>query len=110
MWLLDQLHPGSAAYNVATAVRMRGRLDTGALERAWATVVERHDVLRSSFVTSSGRPRRVIHGDVGARLQRVALRASAAAREKRIAEHVGALAREPFQLDSPPLVRAQLMT
>ena len=33
LWFLDQLEPGSADYNMPEAVRLRGRLDVGALER-----------------------------------------------------------------------------
>src|SRR5262249_9816308 len=34
LWFLDQLHPGSAVYNIPAAVRLSGRLDVEALERS----------------------------------------------------------------------------
>src|SRR6185295_7016936 len=49
LWFLDQLTPGSPAYNVPAAFDVRGSLDVPALERAFAEVVRRHEVLRTSF-------------------------------------------------------------
>src|SRR5262249_11252245 len=45
LWLLQQLEPSSTAYNVATALRIRGELDVGALERAFEQVIGRHEAL-----------------------------------------------------------------
>ena len=39
LWFLDQLEPAAAAYNIAAAVRLRGRARPAALERALAEVV-----------------------------------------------------------------------
>ena len=35
LWFLDQLHGPSAVYNMAVALRLRGRLDADALARRW---------------------------------------------------------------------------
>ncbi|MBW0451317.1 hypothetical protein JRV94_32090, partial [Paraburkholderia phenoliruptrix] len=34
LWFLEQLNPGGAAYNMSTALRLQGRLDEAALQRA----------------------------------------------------------------------------
>ena len=44
LWLLDRLQPGSAAYNMPFSYRIEGPLDRGALERAFADLVDRHEV------------------------------------------------------------------
>ncbi|MFF1907718.1 condensation domain-containing protein, partial [Kitasatospora sp. NPDC058218] len=49
LWLVDQLSPGSAAYNVPFAVRVRGGLDVGVLGGALSVLVGRHEVLRTVF-------------------------------------------------------------
>lgn len=49
MWLVDRLYASSSAYNISNAVRLRGELDVGALERALNEVVSRHDTLRTVF-------------------------------------------------------------
>jgi acyl carrier protein len=110
LWFLDRIEPGSAQYNVPTAVRLRGKLDRAALEAALGEVVRRHEVLRTTFGAVEGRPVQVIAAE-----SRVSLPLSdlthlppgerdAAARE--IAEAEG---RRPFDLERGPLLRARLV-
>ena len=56
LWFLDQLTPGSPAYNVPAALVLRGRLDVPALEWAFAEVVRRHETLRTTFPDRRGTP------------------------------------------------------
>jgi amino acid adenylation domain-containing protein len=49
LWLLHQLEPGLTAYHIPAGLRLRGRLDQGALERALGEIVRRHEALRTSF-------------------------------------------------------------
>ncbi len=60
LWFLNQWKPGSAWYNVPTALRLSGPLKVSALERNLATVVQRHEVLRTTFEEHAGRPVQVI--------------------------------------------------
>ncbi|BCN49113.1 hypothetical protein RE9416_24140 [Prescottella equi] len=56
MWFVNQLAPGSAAYNIPIAVRLSGPLDVAALRGALADVVERHQTLRTVFPNTSDGP------------------------------------------------------
>ncbi len=56
LWFIDQLEPGSSAYNVPTAVRLRGLLDVAALRRCLNEIVRRHEVLRTSFPLRDSQP------------------------------------------------------
>ena len=49
MWFLWQLDPQSGAYNLPGAVRLTGRLNLPALEQAFASLVARHETLRTVF-------------------------------------------------------------
>src|ERR1700752_3454875 len=49
LWLLDQLFPGSSAYNLPVALQLRGRLDVTALRESLNEVVRRHEILRTTF-------------------------------------------------------------
>ena len=60
LWFLDQLGPGSVAYNIPAAVRLKGRLDVEALQRTLDEVVRRHEVLRTTFVAVNGEAVQVI--------------------------------------------------
>src|SRR5689334_16090996 len=53
LWFLNQLEPESAAYNEATAFRLQGDLDVDALSQALNTIVERHEVLRTTIELDS---------------------------------------------------------
>ena len=54
LWFFDQLEPNSALYNISGAVRLRGLLDREILERSLNQVLQRHEVLRASFVIEAG--------------------------------------------------------
>ncbi|HEX6502559.1 MAG TPA: condensation domain-containing protein [Terriglobales bacterium] len=56
LWLVDQLSPGSSAYNVPYPVRIRGTLNGRALSGAINAVLGRHEVLRTMFVDLKGQP------------------------------------------------------
>ena len=54
--ILDQLYRGSPLYNVATGVRLKGRLDVLGLERSINEIVRRHEALRTTFTVAQGQP------------------------------------------------------
>jgi alpha-ketoglutarate-dependent taurine dioxygenase len=60
LWVLDRLSPGDCTYNVASALRLTGRLDVGALTRSLNEVVRRHDSLRTTFGSVDGRGIQVV--------------------------------------------------
>jgi len=60
LWFVDQLEPGSAAYVMPVAVRLRGSLDVAALRRCLTEIVRRHEVLRTNLVPEDGRPYQVV--------------------------------------------------
>ena len=49
LWLLHRLEGPDSRYNNGMALRLRGRLDHAALERALGLVVDRHEPLRTVF-------------------------------------------------------------
>jgi amino acid adenylation domain-containing protein len=64
-WLLDQLEPGSAAYNISKAIRLLGPLNPSALGRVFQEVVRRHESLRTTFRAVLGVPEQVISPAAG---------------------------------------------
>lgn len=56
IWFAEQLSPGTCAYLVPVAIRLRGALDRAALERALSEIVARHDALRTTFPLLEDRP------------------------------------------------------
>jgi acyl carrier protein len=60
LWFLDQFEGPSAVYNMATALRLRGRLEAEVLGAALADVVGRHESLRTLFVAPDGIPQQLV--------------------------------------------------
>ncbi|HEY4565296.1 MAG TPA: amino acid adenylation domain-containing protein, partial [Thermoanaerobaculia bacterium] len=108
LWFLDQLQPGSPVYNMPAAVRLRGRLDAGALRRALQVVIDRHESLRTTFAVRGGRAVQVIAPRLALRMPVVDLTALPDSEPR-----VEALAAEeracPFDLRAGPLFRATLL-
>jgi amino acid adenylation domain-containing protein len=117
LWFLDQLDPGSAAYNMPAAVRLSGLLDEAALARALAAVVRRHEVLRTGFVNEDGRPVQRVGPPLPLPLPVIDLRrlhgrpeeAAPRTREEAAASLAAAEIRRPFDLAAGPPVRALLL-
>lgn len=102
LWFTHQLDASGCAQNVPVSVRVRGELDVPALVRAWATVVERHEVLRTIVVDDHGTPRsgRLDVSEVAA--VRVVDRRG---RPNEAEAELRAEARHRFDLAGEPLVR-----
>ncbi|HSS50710.1 MAG TPA: amino acid adenylation domain-containing protein, partial [Thermoanaerobaculia bacterium] len=104
LWILDRFEPGNAAFNIATAVVMRGRLDLPVLARSLDEVVRRHEALRTTFGMVEGGPYQEIAGAVALPLPEIdlaALPGDRRARELRRLEN--AQAARPFDLEHGPL-------
>jgi hypothetical protein len=56
LWVLEQLHPGSAAQNVARGLRWAERIDREDLETTLNEVVQQHEILRTEFRVVDGGP------------------------------------------------------
>ncbi|HYP25737.1 MAG TPA: amino acid adenylation domain-containing protein, partial [Blastocatellia bacterium] len=110
IWFLDQLGQGNASYNIPTAVRIAGRLDVPALERALNEVAKRHEVLRTTFPVADGLPRQVISPFRPVALPLIDLTGLPAAERRK---HAARIANEeaglPFDLAAGPLMRAALV-
>jgi amino acid adenylation domain-containing protein len=106
LWFLDQLDPGSAAYNIAWTLRLSGALDRSALRAALDFLVARHEPLRSRFPAIAGRPQQCIDAPAPLHLTELDLRAAdEAALQAEFTRH----ARAPFMLATGPLLRAVLV-
>ncbi|PTL74929.1 non-ribosomal peptide synthetase, partial [Vitiosangium sp. GDMCC 1.1324] len=110
LWFLDQLEPGSAVYNVPTALRLSGRLDAGALRNAFGELVRRHEALRTTFAARDGQPIQIIAPELSIPLEVLDLQSlPAAEREDRARELIRQEALRPFDLANGPLLRTSLL-
>ncbi|MET0399016.1 MAG: amino acid adenylation domain-containing protein, partial [Longimicrobiaceae bacterium] len=106
LWLVDQMEPGSAVYNIPMAWRLGGALDGAALERALGEIVRRHEALRTVFAEVDGLPVQVI-APCGAFAMPVETPSDPG--EAALGQRVREEAARPFDLAAGPLFRAALL-
>ncbi|MCP4661953.1 MAG: amino acid adenylation domain-containing protein [bacterium] len=109
LWFLHRWEPASAFYNEPKALRLTGRLDAAALEKALGEIVRRHEALRTSFPDVDGRPVQAIAQEPScdiARVELVHLRESD--REAEARSRASEDARRRFDLARGPLLRTRL--
>ncbi|MCP4303679.1 MAG: amino acid adenylation domain-containing protein [bacterium] len=110
LWFLDQLHPGSSFYNVASTHRLRGPLDVSTYINAVLAVIDRHESLRTRYESTGGVPAQLIDPPGEALFQRVDLSALAADdRETELSLLIDFEATRPFDLTKGPICRNSLI-
>ena len=111
LWFLDQLEPGNPSYNILTALRLRGRLHVAMLERALNTIVQRHEILRTSFSLRGKGPVQVIAPLLNLALPVIDLGAfqGEIEREAEVRRQAGIETRYIFNLAETPLIRTSLL-
>ncbi|HCL55160.1 MAG TPA: non-ribosomal peptide synthetase, partial [Pseudomonas sp.] len=106
LWLLWQLQPQSAAYNIPAGLQLRGALDEPALEAALQALVERHEALRTVFSEVDGQPLQRVLAHLPVNLQRLDLQGQA---PEQVDSQREAEACLPFDLQRGPLLRLTLV-
>ena len=110
LWFLHQLQPESPVYNLPYVLRLSGRLDVEALERALNAVVERHEMLRTTFISIDGRPLQLIAPHAPVRLPVKDLSALEEHERERETSRLAAVeARRAFDLGDGPLLRTSIL-
>ncbi|RKG96951.1 amino acid adenylation domain-containing protein, partial [Corallococcus carmarthensis] len=111
LWFIDQLDPGSALYNMPTALRLTGAVDVPALQQAFDALVQRHEALRTTFEAHDGEPRQHVHPAPTGVLSVVDLTGLPDdAREAEAVRLASEDALTPFDLAAGPLARLTLLT
>jgi amino acid adenylation domain-containing protein len=110
LWFMAQLIPSVPVYNEVEAVRLLGELNVAALEEALNTIVERHEVLRTSIQASDTVPVAVVHENWSLQLKIIDLSALGAdERQGEVERLLVEEPRQPFHLQAEPGIRATLL-
>jgi len=104
LWFLDQLEPGNPVYNIPWSIRLRGELNVSALQAAIDDMVERHEMLRTTFESDNEGPTQLIHDSMT-----IPLEQAAAADEAAMQQLLAAFSAKSFDLNSGPLLYTQLI-
>jgi amino acid adenylation domain-containing protein len=105
LWFIDQLRPRSCEYNLPFAMRISGELNIPALERSFSLLIERHEVLRTTFRACDGEPIQFVAPPQNVTLPITDLRGLEWS-ERSLIE---AAAWIPFDLAEGPLIRASML-
>jgi len=110
LWFIDRLEGASCEYNMPEALRLKGELNRGAIERAIQTIVDRHESLRTHFAEEDGQPMQVIDDDLRIETQFEDLSGlEPAARSRAVAVALRREWEQPFALDRGPMLRVRLL-
>jgi hypothetical protein len=110
MWFLYQCAPQTAVYCVPSALELDGTIQVDRLEEAFRAVIQRHDVLRTTFALENGELVQRVALDSHFQLQECVLEATPAEQleattERLLTEEI----RRPFDLGSGSPLRALLV-
>ncbi|MBF8667870.1 amino acid adenylation domain-containing protein [Pseudomonas putida] len=106
LWFLWKLDPASAVYNISSALRFKGSLDRAALQRAFDSLLARHDALRTTFLQQGGQVQQVVHPHLALTVTHEQLNGAG---EEALREQVEHEARQGFDLEHGPLLRVKLL-
>ncbi|WP_218943668.1 non-ribosomal peptide synthetase [Exilibacterium tricleocarpae] len=110
LWFIAQLEGAGQAYHLPAALHLRGVLSVAALERTLATLIARHEVLRTVFNEQQGEPCQEIRPPGDFELPQEDLsELSPAARRQAVDTRARAELASPFDLRAGPLFRARLL-
>ncbi|BCJ50681.1 hypothetical protein Asp14428_21560 [Actinoplanes sp. NBRC 14428] len=102
--------PDRPTYNTPICFRIQGRLDPDTLRRALATVVARHEMLRTSMSEGADGPVQTVHPAVPVEIPLIDVPGTGLDERRATArECVRELSRRVFRLDEAPLWRAALL-
>ncbi|MFE2107469.1 amino acid adenylation domain-containing protein [Kitasatospora sp. NPDC059463] len=109
LWFMDQFAPGSTAWALAPARRLRGPLDRTALDAALADLIARHEALRMSFPADPEGTASVRIAEPGPCAAEFVDATDDPDPAARAARELGARVAQPFDLGAGPLLRALLV-
>lgn len=102
MFIMQQMDQDSTSYNMPKAFIIEGELNTARLEAALKTLVNRHEVLRTSFMLRNENITQIIHPEVI--FETTIIKASEAEVERIVESFI-----HPFDLSRAPLFRVALI-
>ncbi|GHO70206.1 hypothetical protein KSC_090980 [Ktedonobacter sp. SOSP1-52] len=110
LWFMHQMEPESSAYNIPAALRLSGPLSVAALEKSLQHIVQRHENLRTIFISQQGTPMQVIAPSLSIQLPLLDLQnLPSAAQEEQVLLLARQEALRPFDLATGPLLRVYML-
>ncbi|MCZ6677611.1 MAG: AMP-binding protein, partial [Candidatus Poribacteria bacterium] len=110
MFIFEQMSTEVEVLNLVEAMRLRGKLNAGALEQAFEALIERHENLRTTFDYSEGQYTAVVHQTWPMELKKMDLRdLTDADKHTRVDRILQDEPSRPYQLDKETGFRVTLI-
>jgi acyl-CoA synthetase (AMP-forming)/AMP-acid ligase II len=110
LWQLQRLLHSRPFFNVFCPLQLTSRVDAAILEQSINEIVQRHEILRTTFAEINGRCMQVIAPTLNVRLTVDDLHALREAKKESVAHQlIQAEVLHPFDLARGPLLRARLL-
>ncbi|MCG8617543.1 MAG: amino acid adenylation domain-containing protein [Desulfobacterales bacterium] len=111
LWFLERLMQGNPFYNMPVAWQVSGPLDIAVLQRSFNTVISRHEALRTGFDSENGKPVQHILSDAAITIPVTDISDRPEDRKPAdVSKWIRTESRVLFDLATPPLVRAAVLT
>jgi amino acid adenylation domain-containing protein len=110
IWFMEQLNSGVPVYNESEAVRLRGDLNIGVLEKAFNVIIARHEILRTTIQAAAEESQAIVHESWPLRFKQIDLSSLAPARRDSEVERLLIdEPRLPYHLETEPGIRVTLL-
>ncbi|HEY2647476.1 MAG TPA: condensation domain-containing protein, partial [Candidatus Acidoferrales bacterium] len=110
LWLLEQMEPDTAAYNIQSNFILKGELDIAVFDQTLSEILRRHEALRTYFETEDGQPIQKIAAPEPFHTPVIDLQGLSEEAWLQEAKRLAFLdAKKPFDLRKAPLFRATLL-
>ncbi|UCF38791.1 MAG: amino acid adenylation domain-containing protein [Acidobacteriota bacterium] len=110
LWILEQLRPASRAHRLCRAFRILHHISEALAEEVLREMVNRHEILRTTFRYREGGPLQFISSEVKAALTVIDLReVSKSERDRELNQAIRSELSLPFDLSAGPLFRTTLL-
>jgi amino acid adenylation domain-containing protein/non-ribosomal peptide synthase protein (TIGR01720 family) len=110
LWFIDQHEAGSSQYNIPTALTLRGDLNKGALQKSLDALLERHQVLRTTYTEVDELAVQIVHPVMNVRIKELDLtHIEEAAAAEEVERLVRSEANMAFNLRQDPMLRVSLL-
>ncbi len=110
LWYLQSFDPENASFNLPAAFRYTGKLDVAALQKAFDTIVQRHESLRSVIIEYKGEPCMAVLDELPLDLTPLPMPGATLADRRAAAVHwCDEDTTKLFDLETGPLIRARLL-
>ncbi|WP_375501123.1 amino acid adenylation domain-containing protein [uncultured Nostoc sp.] len=109
LWFLHQIEGESTTYNEFFAVSIKGLLQINHLEQSLQEIIQRHEVLRTTFPNQDGYPFQAIAPTLAITLPVVDLQALPKVEQSALIQQLSQEVQRPFDLVNGPLLRVTLV-